>query len=188
MKYSYLEYYVSQPRLNRYLVACGNSKVKAQKLYSANLRLSQAVYPVINIFEVALRNMVHYNLSGYFNNPNWIVAEKNGFMSDPSLQRSRYYLKNQVQKAETQLRRSSSSITAGKIIAEQSIGFWISLFEPHHYRLIGGSVIHCFPQKPPYANRSLLHSKMQVVREFRNRIYHNEPVCFLSDAIDTTSC
>lgn len=186
MKYSDLEYYVSQPRLNRYLVACGNSKTKAQKLYSANLRLSQAAYPVINMFEVILRNMVHYNLSGHFNNPNWIVAEKTGFMSHQSLQRSRYYLRNQVQKVESQLRRRSSPISAGKVISEQSLGFWISLFEPHHYRLIRGSVIHCFPNKPSSANRSVIHTKMQAIREFRNRVYHNEPVCFHLNAINTT--
>ncbi len=184
MKYTDVEFLVSQPRLDRYLVACQNSKTKAQKLYKANLRLSQAIYPVLNLFEVILRNSIHYNLSAHFTNPNWIVREKNGFMSDPSLRSSRFYLKEQVQKAERKLRRRRSTITAGKVIAEQSFGFWTSLFDPHHYRLVGGSIIHCFPNKLPHVNRRIISSKMQVVREFRNRIYHNEPICFNSNIID----
>ena len=49
MNYNKLEYYVSQPRLNRFLIASGNSKVKAQKLYHANLKVAQSFYPVLNI-------------------------------------------------------------------------------------------------------------------------------------------
>ena len=55
MNYNKLEYYVSQPRLNRFLIASGNSKVKAQKLYYANLKVAQSFYPVLNIFEVFFR-------------------------------------------------------------------------------------------------------------------------------------
>lgn len=70
MEYQKLEYYLSQPRLDRFLVATGNSKSKAQKLYRINLRTAQAFYPVLNLFEIFFRNMVHYQVSSYFANPN----------------------------------------------------------------------------------------------------------------------
>lgn len=73
MKYQDLEYLISQPRLHRYLLVCGNFKGKAQKLYRANLRIAQAFYPVLNLFEVGLRNVLHYRLSTHFGNPNWII-------------------------------------------------------------------------------------------------------------------
>ena len=187
MNYNKLEYYVSQPRLNRFLTASGNSKVKAKKLYLANLKVAQSFYPVLNIFEVFFRNACNYQISARFANPNWIIAEKNGFMSDQSLSRSKFYLKNSVINAERSLIRKGKTVTAGKILAEQSFGFWTSFFEPHHYKLIGGVVIHCFSNKPTSANRSVLGQKLDRIREFRNRIYHNEPICFNGNNIDFTN-
>lgn len=184
MEYSKLEYYLSPPRLQRFLRASGNSKTKAQKLYRVNLRVSQAFYPVLNLFEIFLRNTINHHVSSHFSNPNWIVSEKTGFMSDLSLAPSRYFLKTSIQKAEITIRRKGSAITPGKVIAEQSLGFWTRLFDTHHYRLIGGSPIHAFPHKPAQANRNLINQKLNKVREFRNRIYHNEPICFNNLNID----
>lgn len=132
MKYTKLEYFLSQPRLNGFLVASGNSKAKAQRLYRSNLRVAQSFYPILNLFEIFLRNSLYYQLSSYFTNPNWIISEKNRFMSDNSLRPSKFYLRNAVNRAENKIRRSRNPITAGKIIAEQSFGFWTSLFETHH--------------------------------------------------------
>jgi len=42
LEYLKLEYYLSQPRLQRFLTATGNSRAKAQRLYRVNLRVSQA--------------------------------------------------------------------------------------------------------------------------------------------------
>lgn len=186
MEYQKLEYYLSQPRLDRFLIATGNSKSKAQKLYKINLRVSQSFYPILNLFEIFFRNIANYQVSSHFANPNWIIAEKNRFMSNPSLSASRFFLKNSVSKAEKAIRRKGGIITSGKIVAEQSFGFWTSLFDTHHYRLIGGVVIHCFPNKPPHVNRNILNQKLNKIREFRNRVYHNEPICFNGNTIDFT--
>lgn len=186
MKYSILEYYISQPRLDRFLIASTNNKTKAQKHYRANLRVAQSFYPLLNLFEIALRNSIHQQMSFYFANPDWIISERNGFMNDRSLHSSRYFLKNSIMKAERKIHRRGS-VTSGKIIAEQSFGFWTSLFEPHHYRLIGGCVIHVFRNKPRSINRSIISQKLNRIREFRNRIYHNEPICFNGSHIDYTN-
>ena len=47
-------------------------------------------------------------------------------------------------------------------------------------------MIHCFPNKPANANRSTIGQKLERIREFRNRIYHNEPICFNGNDIDFT--
>lgn len=184
MDYNKLEYFLSQPRIERFLKSTGNSKSKAQQLYRVNLRVSQAFYPILNLFEIFLRNSINNQVTSYFANPNWILTEKNGFMNDRSLSPSKFYLKNSVQKAENIIRRKRGTVSSGKIIAEQSFGFWTSLFDPHHYRLIGGVVIHCFPNKPKQINRSLISQKLTKIREFRNRIYHNEPICFHGNTVD----
>ncbi|MBG6187072.1 Abi family protein [Flavobacterium sp. CAN_S2] len=186
MEYNKLEYYLSQPRLNRFLLASGDSKTKAQKLYRANLRVAQSFYPVLNLFEIFLRNIFNYHVSAHFTNPNWIITEKNGFMNDQSLQASRFFLKNSILNAERTIRRKGGLVTAGKVVAEQSFGFWTSLFDTHHYRLIGGIVIHSFSNKPAEINRSAISQKLNRIREFRNRVYHNEPICFNGNVIDFT--
>lgn len=187
MDYYKLEYYASEARLNRFLKASKNSKIKAQKLYHANLKVSQSFYPILNLFEVFFRNSCYYQISSHFTNPNWIITEKNGFMSDPSLSKSKFYLKKCILNAENGIKRKHGTLTSGKVLAEQSFGFWTSFFEPHHYKLIGGVVIHCFPNKPKTVNRSILSQKLDRVREFRNRVYHNEPICFNGNEIDFTS-
>ncbi|MEQ6118637.1 hypothetical protein [Reichenbachiella sp. MALMAid0571] len=127
---------------------------------------------------------MNYQITAHFANPNWIINEKHGFMDDSSLTPSRYYLRNSVNKAERTIRRKGGVISSGKVIAEQSFGFWTSLFEPHHYRLIGGVTIRCFPNKPNGVNRSIISQKLNRIREFRNRVYHNEPICFNGSNID----
>ncbi|KEQ29899.1 hypothetical protein N180_19865 [Pedobacter antarcticus 4BY] len=186
MNYNKLEYFVSQQRLDRFLNVCGNSKVKAQKLYRINLRIAQAAYPILSLFEIFFRNAVYNHVSAYFVDPNWILHEKTGFMAHPSLKRSNFYLKKCIQNAETSMIRKGRVVTTGHVLAEQTFGFWTSLFEPHHYKLIGGSPIKCFVNKPPTINRSAIAIKLDSIRAFRNRIYHNEPICFLNNTIDFT--
>ena len=178
MDYSKLEYYVSEPRLNRFLVACNDSSVKAEKLYSINLKVAQAAYPLLNLFEIFLRNAINAEISYYFNDPDWIINQQSGFMSNTSLSKSNFFIKKSVVQAQSIIQRKGGTATAGKIIAEQSFGFWTSLFEPHHFRLIGGAPLKCFTKKPPHVNRSILATKLDEVRSFRNRVYHNEPICF----------
>lgn len=186
MKYHKLEYYVSQPRLNRFLIASENSKAKVQNLYQANLRVAQGFYPILNLFEVVLRNVCNYQISSVFGNSNWIITEKDGFMNDPSLKSSKFFLKKSVLNAEKNILKAGVAITAEKIIAEQAFGFWTSLFEPHHYKLIRGILIQAFPNKPTVVNRSAISQKLTHIREFRNRIYHNEPICFNHRTFDFT--
>jgi len=183
MNYPTLEKYASVQRMNRFLVATG-TKSGAMNLYYTNILVSQAFYPVLNLTEIFLRNSIYSCVERYFSNPDWIITEKNGFMNDLSLAKSDYYLKNSVINAENKMQKKGITVSAGKILAEQSFGFWVSLFEPFHYRLIGGSVIHSFPHKPSHVNRKFILLLLSKIRDFRNRIYHNEPVCFNGACVD----
>ena len=169
--------------MNRFFIATG-SKSGAMKLYRVNLLVSQAFYPILNLTEIFLRNSLYASIENYFSNSDWIIIEKTGFMNDLSLSRSGYYLKNCVINAENKMLRKGIDVSAGKVLAEQSFGFWVSLFESAHYRLIGGSVIHSFPHKPSHINRRAIFSILCKIRDFRNRIYHNEPICFIGTSVD----
>ena len=62
MRYSEFEDAMSVPRIQRYLNACAKNTHKTMRLYRANIRLSQELFAVLNIFEVVLRNAIdkHY--------------------------------------------------------------------------------------------------------------------------------
>lgn len=184
MNYTQLECYISHARINRFLRACGNSKTKAQKLYKINLRVAQSFYPLMNLFEIFLRNAIHNYMSLHFNDTDWIINQKHGFMSDGSLGRSAFFLKTCVTKSELNIRRSGGVVNSGKIVAEQTLGFWTSLFDSHHYALLSGSPLGAFSNKPNVVNRFVVANKLRNIRAFRNRIYHNEPICFKGNSID----
>lgn len=179
--------YLSRPRYNRYLMATGNDINRGKRLYNANIRLAQAFHPAITQFEVILRNSLNLQLGSYFVDNDWIINQKNRFMRDPSLRSSRYFIRNSVLRSENKLRRRGVPITSGKIVSDQTFGFWVSLFLSHHYRLIGGQPIQIFQHKPSVENRASLYDKLDEIREFRNRVNHCEPICFVGPNIDCTN-
>lgn len=183
MKYQLRNKYLSEPRINRYLNATHQNKVRSKRLYHANIRLAQAFHPILTQFEVILRNSLNEQLSVYFSDKDWIINQKSEFMSDPSLSQSRYFLKKSVQKSERNLTTKGIPTTCGKIISDQNFGFWLALFLPHHYMLIGGEPIKIFKHKPPIEDRASLYSKLNDLRKFRNRTNHCEPICFQGNAI-----
>jgi len=178
--------YLSRSRYNRYLNATANNKERAKRLYNANIRLAQATHPILTQFEVVLRNGLNLQLSSYFVDNDWIINQKNGFMRDNSLQQSNYFLRRSIQKAEDKLTRRGIPVTSGKIISDQTIGFWIALFLGHHYSLIGGQPLHIFSHKPATEDRASIYSKLDHIRNFRNRVNHCEPLCFSGNIIDAS--
>ncbi len=176
--------YLSRPRYNRYLTATTNDKDRAKRLYHANIRLAQAFHPILSQFEVVLRNTLNIVLSTHFSDPDWIINQKTGFMRDNSLRNSHYFLRTCVHKTETKLQRRGIPITSGKIISDQTFGFWLAFFLPHHYSLVGGQPIQIFPNKPANENRASIYDKLDKIKDFRNRVNHCEPICFVGHNID----
>jgi len=184
MKYILRQKYLSEPRINRYLRATNGNKERAKRLYNANIRLAQSFHPLLTQFEVVLRNSLNNQLSVFFSDNEWIINQKIGFMSNSSLRSSRYFLRRSVQKTEDNLINKRIAVTSGKIISNQTFGFWIAFFLSHHYMLIGGEPLKVFSYKPPTEDRARVYSKLDDIRKFRNRINHCEPICFIGNTID----
>jgi hypothetical protein len=184
MKFAKLENHLSSPRLYRYLISASGNKRKTIAAYKLNLDLAQSFHPLLGFLEVVLRNNINNALSKFWNDSDWITNQKRGFMSSSTLQRTNFFLKREVEKAEQRLRTHQTSITSGKIIAEQSFGFWTALFETHHYRLIGGRPIKIFKNLPTGIGRKEVLEKLVKIRRFRNRINHNEPICFVGNTLN----
>lgn len=76
MKIKDFRHYFSSARVNRYLLATGNSSNRTMKLYKANLRISQSFHPLLGVFEVVLRNRINDVLTVHFVDPDWIINQK----------------------------------------------------------------------------------------------------------------
>lgn len=96
------------------------------------------------------------------------------------------FLLKAVRGEERKLGNKGITITSGRIIAEQAFGFWTELFENHHYKILKGRPIKAFSNLPSGISHTRVLAELTKVRRFRNRINHNEPVCFVNSAIDLT--
>jgi hypothetical protein len=194
MNYQKLSEYLSIPRMDRYFLASNCQKKKAISLYKANLKIAQSLYPLISVFEFILRNKINSELSIYFQDPNWILNQRNQFMSDSSLiqikKNGRFFtndfLKSSIEKSEKRLKRLNLTITSSRIIADQSFGFWTEFFEVHHYKLLKGRPIKIFDNLPTGMGRKEVSDRLNKIRMIRNRISHNEPICFKGTLLDFT--
>lgn len=191
LDYIKIKKYISAPRLQTYEIVCLNDTKRALKAYQTNIRLSQAFYPLLTIVEVILRNAINEEMSTYFTDANWLITQQNGFMVDPSLTsidrhtgqpKHNHFLKKSVAKT---IRKIGAGYTQGKIISSLEFGFWTAFFDNYHYRILTGSPIRIFSRLPIGTNRAMIFDKLTRIRDFRNRIYHNEPIMFDKDAVGT---
>jgi Abi-like protein len=191
MKYKDFEYYLSPERMSRFYNACGYDKVKAKKLYRINLKLSKSFLPLLSLFEVGLRNAIHRELSLHFADPDWIIHQQSGFMISPSLGGKMVngkiiperYLLNEVRKAQDKLRRSSANLTSARLIAEQNFGFWTAMFDKKYFHTLNRIPLNAFKAIPIGISETEIFPKLRLIRNFRNRISHHEPICFNTNGI-----
>ena len=185
----------SYARVSRYVKAANGDKRKAQKMYYANARIAQSFQPLLSFFEVILRNQLHYALATHFNDVKWLINQKTGFMSDPSLTHTvkktgkvtvNDFLKKEVDRSERTLIGKKRNVTAGRVIAELNLGFWNSLYETHHYALLKGVPCQIFKSLPTGYGRKEVNNAIQEIRTLRNRMSHNEPLCFSDKVYDMT--
>lgn len=183
----------SYSRVSRYVKAANGDKRKAQRMYYANARIAQAFQPLLSFFEVILRNQLHYALAAHFSDVQWLINQKMGFMSDPSLTHTvkktkkvvvNDFLKKEVERSERSLLSKKRNVTAGRVIAELNLGFWNSLYETHHYALLKGVPCQIFKSLPSGYGRKEVNAAIQEIRTLRNRVSHNEPLCFKDKAFD----
>lgn len=194
MKFNLFVKYYSYSRVSKYHKATSRNKAKTMMLYNGNLKISQAFYPLLGVLEVILRNRIHREIAFMYNDKNWIINQKAGFMSDKSLTKkdkrtgkliTNDYLLKEVTSAERKLKRKgASSALAGQVIAEQTLGFWTCFFDPPYYKILKGVPAKAFKYLPAGYGRKDISNTLFEIREFRNRIFHNEPICFVNNKID----
>lgn len=166
----------SQERLGNYLshTDCNDNKDAALLTYSWNIELSQALYPALQILEISLRNSLHKTFTENFKTEFWFNLS---FLNQKE--------QSKINKAIKTLKNRKKTLTSGRIVAELSFGFWVSLFDiryEHDQILWPKSIKPTFPFLPKgQKTRQFLSRELNRIKLLRNRIFHYEPIWHLKD-------
>jgi len=182
MIYNEFEIAISSPRLTKYRVACAGNTRKAQKLYRANIRLSQKIYAVIGLFEVVLRN----SIDGHFvplKGSDWLanaVCEPTGYLNGVGCEDSFHSVYDAIHKL-------GLKYTHDGLVASLTFGFWTYQFSKHEFPASGNTLLSVFPHLPFGTKQKDVFQLLMKVNILRNRIAHHEPICFdsVTGAIST---
>jgi len=179
MKYLEFENIMSQPRMSRYLTACGNDSRKAMTLYRRNLKLTQKLFTVVSCFEIALRNKINNHYVAIHGN-DWLrnAAQVGGFFDNRDNRVTRDVINDTIQ-----LLNRRGGYTHPKLVAELGFGFWRFMFSRRQYRAGGQTLIRVMPNRPSSSsamqyNANYVFNEIQKINDLRNRLAHHEPVCF----------
>ena len=145
--------------------------------YLWNAALCEALYPMLQAFEVALRNAIHDSLSEYYR-PEWLL--------DPHLFRRKEW--EAILKAQTSLAQqgkpvANSILNPDDLVAELMLGFWTGLFVHAYDRSVVLPVIRRRLKGFPSVMRTRdgLYKRFDRVRFLRNRVAHHEAIWHWQD-------
>jgi hypothetical protein len=175
---------LSEPRLRGYGDPTADPVATVAK-YLWNLSLASAIRPALHILEVTLRNEL-YGVSKRILKLDKRAYEHQGIDTwldaDPTWLEK--HEKDKVDRAKTKLGSDAGSQTEGHLIAKLDLGFWTALCR-HPYsdwraagpRLWPRALHLAFRSRPPeVATRRDVHDRLDGIREFRNRVAHQEPI------------
>lgn len=167
----FFEKVFSEKRMERYFILYPNDESRAIKHYQSNIKLTEAFYTSLSVLEVALRNALSRELKTMTGRDDWYVI----FANTPGLTNLNKY----ITQASKQIAGRHEQITTSKIIAELTLGFWVSLLNAEYERLLWKDLRRAFPYIPKKdRKRKNVSAPLNRFRAFRNRVFHNESICW----------
>lgn len=195
--FSRLATWLSQDRLDAYARRIPQPSTELDVLahYYWNTALCQALYPTIQSVEIAVRNSLHRALSDAYGTERWFSDPNGPALLSGQHDRVRAALRDLEKRDRRRLKTSHPPPPIpGRVIAELSFGFWVSLFNDEfdpsvHSLWRGDLLIKSFPNIPHdepagkrkrhiYRTRRALSVPLNRVLRLRNRISHHEPIWY----------
>ena len=166
-----LENLFSKERLTKFYEAYPDNEQKALAHYRCNILISESFYPSLSILEVALRNAINKQLTLFFDHTEWYTH----LSTTPGLSS----LLPAINTAQRHITSRGEIISASKIVAELSLGFWVTLFNKEYELILWKPLRKAFPNMPKaLRQRKNVSAPLNNFRLIRNRIFHNEPICW----------
>lgn len=157
--------------MERYFIRYPNDEARAVLHYQCNLQLAEAFYISLSVFEVTLRNALSREMETMTGRQDWYVV----FPVTPGLTNLNRY----ITQASKQIAGRHENITPSKVVAELTLGFWVSLLNSEYERLLWKDLRRAFPYLPKKERqRKNVSAPLNTFRSFRNRVFHNESICW----------
>lgn len=160
---------LSTERLGPYLLTAGGDTHAAVRLYEWNMAASGALYEVLGILEVVLRNALSRQLAVYHGTlPGQWYDDPVGMLSRPA--------NDDIAAARRRLQKLRRLETPGRVVAELNFGFWkFLLAKRYEANLWTAYLRHAFPNLQPQ-RRAVVYQALDKMHTLRNRIAHHEAI------------
>lgn len=169
----------STQRMDKYFKRYPKDDAKAIAHYKTNIELSEAFYAVLSLYEVAFRNSLNRELTDHFGTVDWYLK----IASVPGLKN----LNGSIQTAQKHIANRNETITANKVIAELTMGFWVRLFNAEYELILWKPLRKAFPYlEKSERQRNNVSAPINKIRDFRNRVFHHEPISWNLDRLSET--
>jgi hypothetical protein len=171
-KWEFLALTFSASRLSLYLQACDGDEQKAHELYVWNSEISSAFWELLGHVEVALRNKLSAQLQALEiqagSRDHWLVnRESSSLKFNPFIEKA-------IVEAKTRVRLARKDQSGEQILSELSFGFWHQILSKRNQRY-WPDIATGF-QGLRARNRTLVSNRLEILRDFRNRIGHHHRI------------
>jgi hypothetical protein len=179
MKYKEFENLLSPPRIGRFARAMGNDNQKTMVLYRYNIYLSQKLFGIMHVFEIALRNKINTHYIAHFGQQRWLYEQSRIGGAFYGLRTSKI-----IDEHYNKLLKRGK-YTNDRLVSDLPFGFWTTLFDRPQFRAGGQNLHNIFPNRPSGTQPKKINQDLDRIRQLRNRVAHHQPLCFNSvDQID----
>lgn len=185
--------------MDKYFTKQRLSSYKDIEEYIENIILCQRSYPLLNMFEIVLRNRINEFFIKNFGT-SWL---KKILHNSFAFQVGRE-IENKVKKAEVMLIREKKSITHDGLLSNLTLGFWVSLLSAQPDQFFMNMMRHDKKAKTKYNHEFIrtvfvvnaeeagklntvktIQTELEKIKQFRNRVFHYERVVHTHNEIDT---
>lgn len=151
------------------MLAAGHDEARALALYQWNAQLGEAFHLPIQSVEIALRNRINAVLVAAFGAEWWKDA---AFLKEADKRQC-----DQIEEAKARVTKRGQVIVTGQIVAGLSFGFWVSMLDARYNPSVWSHALAAgFPHLPAGKTRHDLQKASRHIANFRNRIWHHEPI------------
>lgn len=161
-----LEKTISRARLRKYLASCDGDLAAALAHYERNTRLSEAFYTPLQCLEVCLRNTVHVRVAEMYGS-DWMTNE-----GPPLTEASR----SMIADALEELQKYTDWPSNDAIVSELKFAFWVGMLGQSYDENLWRETLYKGFANGKRLKRSVVHGRFNMIRRFRNRVAHHEPI------------
>jgi hypothetical protein len=175
---SWVQNWLSEPRLQRYISECHGDEELAFRLYAWNGKVASAFLRDLSDLEVLVRNAFDRAVQEQWDGPaHWLIDPSSPILvvkwKDDGSDRNhiaRDSIASAIDKAG-----GLGVATPGKIVAELTFGFWASLVtKVREHDVWTPYVSRAFISPRP--ERKEVNRRMVAINGLRNRVAHHEPL------------